>query len=151
MVHFKNALSGINCKENYNSYGTRRIKKKLGSEGIHISRRRISQIMASEGLVSTYTVSNFKPESSPINNDNVSNEANRNFDDKEKLEVIVSDLIYVKVGGRWNYICTIVDLHNREILASCCGPQKKCRISKVNFCKNKRELETHKILSHRSR
>ena len=31
------------------------------------------------------------------------------------MNVIVSDLTYVNVDGKWNYICTIIDLvQNRE-------------------------------------
>ncbi len=32
----------------------------------------------------------------------------------KKLEVAVSDLTYVRVKNKWNYICTLIDLHNRE-------------------------------------
>ena len=47
--------------QNYQAYGTRRIQAVLRSEGINLSRRRIARVMASEGIVSTYTVQQFKP------------------------------------------------------------------------------------------
>lgn len=37
----------------------------------------------------------------------------RHFDDRLSLEACISDLNYVKVGNDWNYICSIIDLHNR--------------------------------------
>lgn len=42
----------------------------------------------------------------------------RHFDDRPSLEACISDLTYVKVGNDWNYICSIIDLHNREIIES---------------------------------
>ena len=46
----------------------------------------------------------------------VKNVVAREFDDSDILEVIVSDLTYVRVNGKWNYICLFTDLYNREIL-----------------------------------
>ena len=34
----------------------------------------------------------------------------RDFDNRDKLEVAVSDLTYVRVGSKWNYVCTLIDL-----------------------------------------
>ena len=34
------------------------------------------------------------------------NIVDRDFDNREKLEVVESDLTYVRVGCRWNYVCT---------------------------------------------
>lgn len=31
------------------------------------------------------------------------------------MEVIVSNLTYVKVANKWHYICLFVDLFNREM------------------------------------
>lgn len=42
----------------------------------------------------------------------------RHFDDRPSLEACISDLNYVKVGNDWNYICSIIDLHNREVIES---------------------------------
>ena len=40
------------------------------------------------------------------------------------LEVIVSDLTYVKVPNKWHYICLFVDLFNREIIGMSTGKHK---------------------------
>ena len=34
------------------------------------------------------------------------------------------DLTYVRVGGKWHYICFIIDLFNREIIGYLCGLHK---------------------------
>lgn len=44
-----------------NNYGTRKIKQELKKLGQQVSRRRIGRIMKQEGLVSNYTVAQFKP------------------------------------------------------------------------------------------
>ena len=48
-------------KENRNVYGQRKIKKELQKKGWQVSRRRIGRIMKEQGLVSKYTVAQFKP------------------------------------------------------------------------------------------
>lgn len=119
--------------ENYQAYGTRRIQAELRSQGINLSRRRIARIMHSKGLVSAYTVKNYKPESSGVNQSEIKNIVDREFDEKEKFEIIVSDLTYVRVGLNWHYICTIVDLHNREIIGYSSGPSKDAKLVKTAF------------------
>ncbi len=43
------------------NYGTRKIKKELYQQGLTVSRRRIGRIMKELGLVSSYTVAQYKP------------------------------------------------------------------------------------------
>ena len=40
------------------------------------------------------------------------------------MEVVVSDLTYVRVNGKWNYVCILIDLFNREIIGYSAGPKK---------------------------
>ena len=89
--------------------------------------------MHSKGLVSSYTVKNYKPESSGVNQSKIENIVNREFNDKKKYEIIVSDLTCVRVGVNWHYICTIVDLHNREIIGHSSGPSKDAKLVKRAF------------------
>lgn len=101
----------------HKNYGTRRIKAELGKESIVVSRRRIGIIMKEFGLKSTYTVKKYHPISKKGCNESfIGNTLNRCFDNRAENEVIVSDLTYVRVSDSWNYICTLVDLHNRGII-----------------------------------
>ncbi|MBT2764300.1 IS3 family transposase [Paenibacillus sp. ISL-20] len=50
-----------NFQKNRKAYGTRKIKTKLQEQGLIVSRRRIGRIMREQGLVSTYTIAQFKP------------------------------------------------------------------------------------------
>ena len=126
--------------ENYKAYGTRRIKKECKRLGVIISRRRIGRIMHSEALVSSYTVSKYKVEKTAVNNDKVENHVDRQFDNRDSLEVIVRDLTYVRVGSAWNYICTLMDLHNREIVGHSCGPYKDANLVYKAFASIKTNL-----------
>lgn len=113
-------------KGSRNNYGTRKIKKELAKlpEPKHVSRRRIGRLMNELGLVSNYTVAQFKPHKSSCNEAPVKNELNRAFHQEEPLAVIVSDLTYVRVGKKWHYVCLFVDLFNREIIGSSAGENK---------------------------
>jgi len=127
------------------NYGTRKIKKELGYEGKVISRRRIGRIMAANGLVSNYTVARYKVHKTKVNESKVSNIVNRNFDDCSQLEVVVSDLTYVRVDGKWNYVCFILDLYNREIIGYSAGPHKTAALVHEAFASIQSDLENIRI------
>jgi putative transposase len=113
-------------KESRNNYGTRKIKKKLEKQEKKkkVSRRRIGRIMKQLGLVSNYTVAQFKPHKQTCNEAPVKNELQREFNQEKQLAVIVSDLTYVRVLNKWYYICLFVDLFNREIVGYSAGANK---------------------------
>ena len=106
------------------NYGTRKIKFELKKRGKIVSRRRIGRIMNEQGLVSSYTVAQFKPHAKSCNESEQKNELDREFKQDEQLAAIVSDLTYVRVNKKWHYICVFVDLFNREIIGFSTGPNK---------------------------
>lgn len=73
------------------------------------------------GLVSKYTMAKFKPQYDIANEESVDNLIERKFNDQDHLQVVVSDLTYVRIGHAWNYICVLVDLFNREIIGYSVG------------------------------
>ncbi|AWB46068.1 IS3 family transposase [Paenibacillus sp. CAA11] len=117
------AIVGIFHK-NRKAYGTRKIKTKLQEQGLIVSRRRIGRIMSEQGLVSTYTIAQFKPHKTSCNEAATTNVLDREFDQAEAKRFVVSDLTYVKAGHRWHYICVLIDLFNREIIGHSAGPHK---------------------------
>jgi transposase InsO family protein len=127
-------------KANRKAYGTRRIKKALASEGKTVSRRRISRIMRENGLISTHTVAKYKVYKSKVNDEQVPNIVDRAFDHHDHLDVIVSDLTYVRVDGKWHYVCLILDLHNREIIGHSAGPKKDAILVYRAFASIKHDL-----------
>ncbi|SJZ82926.1 Integrase core domain-containing protein [Selenihalanaerobacter shriftii] len=60
--------------------------------------------MKKYGLVSSYTVKQYKVHSTKCNEEKIKNIVNREFDRDQTLDVVVSDLTYVNVKGKWNYI-----------------------------------------------
>lgn len=84
--------------------------------------------MQENGLVSSYTVKQYKVHHSTCNNDNMENKLDRNFNQEERMKVVVSDLTYVNVGGKWNYICLMLDLYNRKIVGYAAGAHKNAEL-----------------------
>lgn len=127
-------------KESKNNYGTRKIKNTLKRQGITASRRKIGNIMNKYGLVSSYTIKQFRVHKTKCNEDKNPNILNREFQ-RASLEVVVSDLTYVNVAGRWNYICVIMDLFNREIIGYAAGAKKDANLVYQAFLNCKYPLD----------
>jgi len=110
--------------KNRKAYGTRKIKTKLQEQGFIVSRRRIHRIMHEQGLVSTYTIAQYKPHKTACNEAATTNVLDRKFEQTEAKRFVVSDLTYVKVQNRWHYVCVLIDLFIREIINHNAGPKK---------------------------
>jgi len=125
---------------NRQCFGTRRIKYELNKLGLKVSRRRIGRIMKSESLVSAYTSLKYRTYPSLSNERNIMNNLGRNFIRKAPMEVLVSDLTYVKVSGKWHYICVFIDLFNREIVGHSTGPKKDSHLVSAALSAIKHDL-----------
>lgn len=101
--------------------------------------------MKKNGLISNYTVKQFKVEKTNCNEKKIANKIDRKFDKRDKLEAVVSDLTYVKVAGKWNYICTIIDLSNREIIGYAAGEKKDANLVKEAIYSIRYPLDKIKI------
>lgn len=132
-------------KASRNNYGTRKIKIELAKRGYQVSRRRIGRIMKQEGLVSKYTVAQYKPHVDKCNESKVANLVKREFNDQEHLNVVVSDLTYVRVGMSWHYICILIDLFNREIIGYSAGRNKDANLVYQAFASVKTNLKDIQI------
>jgi len=128
-------------RKSRNNYGTRKIKRELMKTGKQVSRRRIGRIMKQEGLVSNYTTAQFKPQKDTCNESKTENVLNRQFQNREYRDAVISDLTYVRVGAHWNYICVLVDLYNREIIGYSAGEHKTAELVKAAFQSVKGSLE----------
>ncbi len=128
-----------------NNYGTRKIKVELDNLGYQVSRRRIARIMKENALVSNYTVAQYKVHNKGCNESKVSNIVDRKFDDRAKLEIAVSDLTYVRVGSKWNYVCTLIDLSNREVIGYSAGANKDASLIEKALLRCKYSLKDIKV------
>ena len=91
-------------KDSRSTYGTRKIKVELSKLGYQVSRQRIGHIMKANGLVSRYTIAQFKPHLDKYNESKIAHLVKRNFKHQEQLNVVVSDLTYVRVGIIFVYL-----------------------------------------------
>lgn len=80
--------------------------------------------MKQQGLVSNYTIAQYRPHSTRCNESQTQNVMQRNFSQDKPLAVVVSDLTYVRVLNKWHYVCLFVYLFNREIVGYSAGPYK---------------------------
>ena len=49
----------------------------------------------------------------------------------------MSDLTYVRVGNRWDYVCVLLNLFNREIIGYRSGPTKDSELVKKRLVRSK--------------
>ena len=120
-------------EQGHKRYGARKIKASLARRGIVLSRRRITRIMKENGLASAYTKAKFRPHPSKVNEAELPNIVDREFNGHAPRTHVVSDLTYVRVGAGWNYICLLIDLYNREIVGHAAGARKDARLVKSAF------------------
>jgi len=120
--------------ENRKCFGTKKLKVTLFKKHkIVVSRRKIGKIMRKYDLVSKYTIRNFKRKKTKCNEEKVENIVNRDFKNRKKREVVVSDLTYVDVNKKWHYICLLTDLAQREIIGQSAGSKKDANLVKSAF------------------
>lgn len=113
--------------DNYRAYGTRRIKEALKKENVFTSRRRIARIMKLNQWVSKYTMKKYRP-SKGVNEIDHKNIIHQEFTVGQTRKAIVTDLTYVKVRGKWNYICIMLDLSIRNIISYSVGTNKNAEL-----------------------
>jgi len=128
-------------KSSRKNYGARKIKVELAKHGYQISKRKIRCIMDEAGLVSNYTIKQYKDYKEACNNDDIPNVINRQFNNRKRLEVIISDLTYVRVAGKWCYVCLILDLFNREIIGYSASSHKDATLVSKAFQSIKYDLD----------
>lgn len=119
--------------ENRQVYGSRKVQKELAKQGYRVSRRRICRIMRKLGLESAYSKSKYRTHSKSCNEADIPNELNRQFDGQQQYGVVVSDLTYVRVNHKWNYVCILLDLFNRQIIGYSAGPHKNAELVYAAF------------------
>lgn len=98
------------------TYGSPRIYEELKSLGQKISRSSIGRIMKANGLKSRVK-RKFKATTDSKHELSVAeNLLDRNFMPGRLNEAWVSDITYIQVAGKWNYLTIIMDLADRMII-----------------------------------
>ena len=79
------------------------------------------------GLVSNYTINQFKVYKSTCNEEKITN-------------MVISDLTYVRVRNKWCYVCLNIDLFNREIIGYSAGRKKNAELVYEAFLNSTADL-----------
>jgi putative transposase len=96
--------------------------------------------MAKYGLVSKYVTARSKHRNNRVNEEPSPNLVNRDFTSRAPMEVVVSDLTYVRVSGKWHYVCMLIDLSSREIIGYAAGKNKDAKLVRTAFYRVKGDL-----------
>lgn len=119
--------------ESHQEYGAPKIKYMLERRGITASRRRITRIMHENNLISVYSKKKYRQTYNQVNEAHIPNIIDREFNGYAPHTHIVSDLTFVRVGRKWNYICLLIDLYNREIVGHAVAEHKDAKLVKAAF------------------
>lgn len=99
------------------NYGTRRIQDKLKElYGLLVSRKRISHIMKSLGLIVKMKRRYKNTTDSNHNLPIAPNLLNRDFYASEPDTKYVGDITYISTGEGWLYLATVIDLYSRKVV-----------------------------------
>lgn len=103
-------------QETRETYGYPRVHEALKQQGENAGRNRIARLMRDYGIKARQARRFRKhrhrhhlmtdPKNLLLNRD----------PPKRRNEVWVGDVTYIRVGSSWNYLCTVMDLHTREII-----------------------------------
>ena len=96
-------------------FGSEKICITLAANGIHVSRERIQSIMQELDIKSIHC--NAKREYKRRQSYRKRNLLNRNFTASKPNQIWVSDITYFKVKGYGLYLCVILDLFSRKVIA----------------------------------
>jgi transposase InsO family protein len=103
--------------KSFQTYGSRRLKESLNKIGISVDRGHLNKIMKRLNLVPVSDFSHSpKRNDYLVNNATIFNILGRKFSGRALYEVVVSDVTYTLINGKWNYLCVMVDLCSRQIL-----------------------------------
>ena len=98
------------------TYGSRRVRKKLIAAGYRVSRRRIRRIMK-ELALHCRTKRKFKMTTDSNHSNPVApNLLNRQFDVKAPDTAYVGDITYIWTKEGWLYLATVIDLFSRRVV-----------------------------------
>ena len=115
LVYLKERIQ-YHFQQNRCVYGSTRIQKKLQSEGLIYSISYIGKLMQQMGLKSILKRKFFTTTQSQHDNPVAQNVLNRDFTSVQIGQKWVSDITYIPVGNKWNYLTTIIDLADRKVV-----------------------------------
>ena len=102
--------------ESRKTYGSPRIHRKLGKQGIHCGKKRVERLMREAGIQAIqkrkFRVTTDSNHNLPV----AENILNRNFDAGATNMLWSTDITYVNTNEGWLYLATVMDLYSRKIV-----------------------------------
>jgi len=111
------------------SYGSPRIYHQLKQEGLTVGERRITRIMQENGIRAIPETKNKCKPWKIVNYADATNKI-KDIELTRINQVWLTDVTYLKINGRWQYMATVLDKYSRKILAWSIGAQKSCTLTK---------------------
>ena len=94
------------------------MKNSLFSEyRINVSTQRVYRLMKGMKLPKMSTIKPFKPKHKAASDENCPNVLKQQFNPSEPNKVWVCDFTYLHASGRFYYLCVILDLFSRKVIA----------------------------------
>ena len=105
----------MTSSDSHERCGAGKIKAALERRGVTASGRRIVSIMKRRGMASAYARGTSEPHRTRAGEAGLANILDRGSDGYGPRTHLAGDLTYVRVGGKWAYVCPLIDLANRGI------------------------------------
>lgn len=96
-------------------YGAKKIKAVLAGRGVAVSDKMVAELMSEMNLYSIRTGA--KKNYLRFNTEQKKDALKMNFTAQAPNEVWVSDVTYYKLNGKFRFICAIIDLYSRKVIA----------------------------------
>ncbi len=97
-------------------YGSPRVYKKLVKQGVKVGRKRIERLMREAGLKGRVVRVTRRQPGLKLFKAKGKNLLRKVSKPTALNQVWVADVTYLKVGGKWQYLATVMDLYSRRIL-----------------------------------
>ncbi len=98
------------------TYGSRRVREALRSDGVAVGRYRIRRLMREQALrpvwKRAFVVTTQRDATAPV----VENHLDRQFQVSCPNEAWVTDITYVRTRTGWTYLAAVLDLFNRKVV-----------------------------------
>jgi len=98
-------------------YGAEKMKLQLAKDCMRVSTGRVSRLMTKMDLPKMSTIKPRKVKTQEKTDETLPNILDRRFDADYPNQKWVTDITYIRAEGRWYYLCAVMDLFSRKIVA----------------------------------
>lgn len=104
----------IEREHDYN-YGVRKVYAELKDQNIPVGCSKVQRVMHENGIQAQIK-SKYKPQTTKSNPNDVvfENLLQQDFSTTEFNKVWLADITYIRTGGKWSYLATVIDLARRK-------------------------------------